>query len=312
MTSDELFLRTLQDLEKRCDGAEDPEVVEYDTLPVAALLRKLLLDKNSLVAQVNRSRKLKILYPINRYDLPVGVTFSIQDGLDPDTAQEPVPQYVTRDRFLETVIGRSEGTAFTVKNIINYCAHVQGAVHSGFPHGEVEKKLETLAASVSIQGSNVVTRSLRAIGRVTEKGLRQLADTVRVEHDLGKRNTLAGEDQELVQKEKSTKQGQTGMARADEARVDPLMMPVDPWAKRPFSISLVCSDSNKVEIERREYARVWMRQVQPPAGAAFFALDVDTALDKVPRETKYMKWFARKISEAEYWNDRVGVLRIGS
>ena len=54
-TRDELFLETLSDLESRCE----PGRTEYDVLGIAGLLRKLLIDAQPLVDQVNRDRHLR-------------------------------------------------------------------------------------------------------------------------------------------------------------------------------------------------------------------------------------------------------------
>ena len=59
MDRDELFVRTLADLRRRLErGRQD----EYEAMGIAGLLRKLLIDGQSLVDQVNRDRRLKITY----------------------------------------------------------------------------------------------------------------------------------------------------------------------------------------------------------------------------------------------------------
>ena len=58
ITVDELFVRTIDDLEERA-GTTD----EYELL-AAALLRKLLLDRPPLMDQVNRTRRLPISFRI--------------------------------------------------------------------------------------------------------------------------------------------------------------------------------------------------------------------------------------------------------
>jgi hypothetical protein len=58
MNRDEPFLETLDEIDGRLQFNQSA----YNLLMVAGLLRKLLLDDNPLVDQVNRSRHLKIRY----------------------------------------------------------------------------------------------------------------------------------------------------------------------------------------------------------------------------------------------------------
>ena len=60
MQADQLFLRTLEDLDRRTTVAD-----EYEALLAAGLLRKLLLDEAPLVHQVNRYRRERIRFRIN-------------------------------------------------------------------------------------------------------------------------------------------------------------------------------------------------------------------------------------------------------
>jgi hypothetical protein len=60
MQADQLFLRTLEDLDRRTAVAD-----EYEALLAAGLLRKLLLDETPVVHQVNRYRRERIRFRIN-------------------------------------------------------------------------------------------------------------------------------------------------------------------------------------------------------------------------------------------------------
>ena len=61
MDPDQLFLKTLSDLERRTGS----EASEYDVLRSSALLRQLLLDGSPLVHQVNRHRRLTLVFRVN-------------------------------------------------------------------------------------------------------------------------------------------------------------------------------------------------------------------------------------------------------
>lgn len=64
MGPDELFLYTMRDLRRRVEAPTD----EYDLLMAAGLLRKLLLDDQPLVHQVNRRLRLKFAFEIATND----------------------------------------------------------------------------------------------------------------------------------------------------------------------------------------------------------------------------------------------------
>ena len=83
--TDVLFLKTLEEIEARI-RQQDP----YEILACSALLRKLLIDENPLIHQVNRDRRHKFRFKIGlppRFPaLKNPTAWSIQDGFDPDTA----------------------------------------------------------------------------------------------------------------------------------------------------------------------------------------------------------------------------------
>ena len=131
-----LFLRVLDDLEGRIELAPD----EYEVLGIAALLRKLLIDRPSLVHLVNREHRVKIRFEVS------------------------VP------RRIWEIAGDSETRA--------HAANVAGAVHAGEPRSLEHRKLERLAKSIQIGGYDLGTRDLQPIGRVTVKGLRPLREAI--------------------------------------------------------------------------------------------------------------------------------------
>ena len=60
MDAKDLFIHTLNDLEKRVESTD-----EYDVLMAAALLRKLLVDGGRLMDQINRAHRLKLRFRIS-------------------------------------------------------------------------------------------------------------------------------------------------------------------------------------------------------------------------------------------------------
>lgn len=178
MNRDLLFIKDLENLEERMQSRD-----EYEILGIAALLRKLLLDKEPLVDQVNRSRRLKIRFKINPPKIPMDpppTFWSIEDGLDPETARprRTGPAEVRKDEFLAAQVLYVNGKVFTVRDIILYMANVHGAVHAGNPKNSKDKTLKKIADMFSIGGLQAGIRLLRAIARVVIKGLQPLKTAI--------------------------------------------------------------------------------------------------------------------------------------
>ena len=180
-----LFIKTLDDLSARIVSS-DP----YEILGASALIRKLLLDDHPLVDQVNRDYRVKITFDIIQPratppGLPAPTFWTVQDGLDPDTAP-PIGQRVqiSRDQFFGTVLSIVQGREFTLREIVLFEANVMGGVHAGTAKKDQEKVLESVGQQISVGGYRSSLRQLKAIGRVVLKALQPLADQVRNEQDV--------------------------------------------------------------------------------------------------------------------------------
>ena len=174
-----MFIKTLEDIETRLTSYD-----EYEILMVAGLLRKLLLDGDSLMNQVNRGKKLKITFTINDRKIPQAssdvVFWSIEDGLDPDTSVPLLcnPKEVNKDDLLKIPIILSNGKTINIKDLIQHMAHVEGAIHPGIPKSDEEKILKGLGRILGIGGLPVGIRLLKAIARVVLRGLQPLRNEV--------------------------------------------------------------------------------------------------------------------------------------
>jgi len=117
MDVEQLFVRTLADLEHRTVATD-----EYEVLMSVGLMRKLLMEGTTLVDKVNSRYKLKIRYPMNGvsayerviYEDPP-VFWSLLEAIDPECrpAQMPgtrAPIDATRDQLLARRIMRMSGT----------------------------------------------------------------------------------------------------------------------------------------------------------------------------------------------------------
>jgi hypothetical protein len=176
---DNLFLKTLEDLEKRINQ-QDP----YDILGASALIRKLFLDDHPLVDQINRNRKLKLNFEVCLpTELPQGIPkpqmFTIQDGLDPNTSRpDKKISVLNRDQFFKISVLTINGKEYTIKDVVLFEANIMGAVHAGTPKNEKENVLKALNDNLSVGGYSTSLRQLKAIGRVILKTLSPLRSKI--------------------------------------------------------------------------------------------------------------------------------------
>jgi hypothetical protein len=172
--SEVLFLRTLEDIERRL-AQSDP----YEILFIAALIRKLFLDDFPLVDQVNRNHKIKLAFettvPLELPDGPAPAFWSVQDGLDPDTAISGKGRYTaSRDQFFQTVVTIVNDHQYSVREIVLFEANVMGAVHAGSPKTDKEHSLKQIDSTIAVGGYASSLRQLQAIARVVLKALSPL------------------------------------------------------------------------------------------------------------------------------------------
>lgn len=179
----ELFIRTLTDLDRRAAGTD-----EYEVLLSAGLLRKLLMDQTPLMDKVNSIFRLKVRFRINgetAYEQLVhedGPMFwSLGDSIDPEIPAPPglrAPYDATRDQFLARRVLRVRGDWFTVRDLIDQLAHIEGAVHSGDPKNQREEVLREIDRRIYIGNVPAGVRQVQSIGRVVVRALTPLAAVV--------------------------------------------------------------------------------------------------------------------------------------
>ena len=119
MTIDEFFLLTLDDLEKRVPLGRG----QYDALMSAALLRKLLLDSQPLIALANRppARRLPIRYQLEDIRPTPGVKIWSANGFFyPGNSTGGSVVSLGRDRFLAHPILVLYEETITVRDLIKF------------------------------------------------------------------------------------------------------------------------------------------------------------------------------------------------
>jgi hypothetical protein len=181
--AEDLFLDTMEDLRRRCDL----RATEYDTVQVAGLVRRLLLDSRKLWAEVNREHRLR----------PVCTWVHVRVLLDKDpestapllwldpgllSLQVPIDQgedlskyakSTTLDVFLKHQVVHSGGEAATVQDLILHYANREGGVHYDPQPADVPA-LRRLTAG----HERALRLTVLAVGRVVHRALEPLAGRV--------------------------------------------------------------------------------------------------------------------------------------
>lgn len=180
MTPDEVFIRSLDDLHLSINSGD-----KYEVLQASAIIRKLFLDGDPLVDQINRNHKLKLQFsvikPIDfRIDgIPEPDVWCAVDSIDPRRSPQLDPStHLNRDPFLGLPIGRVQGEDYSVKDIISFVANVAGGVHAGSPKNAKDEALNKLKELYFFSELSILLQHLRSIGRIILEALRPLRDKV--------------------------------------------------------------------------------------------------------------------------------------
>lgn len=175
MDKDLLFIKTLEDIEEKMSSQDG-----YEILMISGLLRKLLLDNNPLIDQVNQNRKFKISFIVNGRQPPTGdkslLFWSMEDGFDPDTSVPHLrkPLEVNKDQLLKRQIMIINGEIITVLDLIKFLSNVQGGIHAGKPKNIKEIALQEIQRYLGIGGLPAGVRSVLSMSRIIIKGLEPL------------------------------------------------------------------------------------------------------------------------------------------
>lgn len=168
---DILFIKSLADLERKISSRD-----HFEIMKCSALLRHLLLDSEALVNEVNKTRRLKILYKVSDPskggfpDIP-GLTPTLDwSSIDPHGGPSILVKF---DEFLRIILLRYNGESYTVKNFIDVAAHILGGVHTGKRINEKERRLNEILG-IQIGGYDVVCLNLIPITKVTLAALEPL------------------------------------------------------------------------------------------------------------------------------------------
>lgn len=195
MTADEFFIETLEDLREKV-SKRPPR--EYHFALIGLLLRKLLMDRDGLVDKVNLKRE-KVHYRIpvikaiqdknwsaqflGLFDFLYSTDRSTQfmtwmKKMNPEEAKRVDVCDLTLECFLKVTVNIHNGEASSVKDLIDYAAHVFGGAHFSAPRKPEQKRLarsqELLSAPYPLQ-----LGMLQPIGGIVLRGLHSIEVDVR-------------------------------------------------------------------------------------------------------------------------------------
>jgi hypothetical protein len=185
-----LFLLTCHDLEQRVSRANGSDATltqrEYEALMIAPLLRKLLLDRQSLIDRVNRTPRLKIRYPILAWPLMAG-SGGGSAPLTFDTSPRPILEHfldrviLDRDEMLSRPVMVWNDKVVSARDVIAHQANAAGGVHLGAPRSEKGRMLLELDQSISFGGIPAGSLCVMAVGRAVLLGLEELRRSVQAQ-----------------------------------------------------------------------------------------------------------------------------------
>jgi hypothetical protein len=127
--------------------------------------------------------KVRIRFRVNRMMDPDPTCHidSLEDGLDPDPALEPIyrsPSELTIDEFLRHPIMRLDGKEQSMKDIIKFAANVAGSIHLDPKPKREYAIIKAFSNQYGIGGLRLGIYPLGAISRVTLKALQPLLDDI--------------------------------------------------------------------------------------------------------------------------------------
>jgi hypothetical protein len=191
--ADTLFWHTLEDLRRRVESARAAlfrartTADDYNVVMISALLRKLLLDGQSLTERANREHRVRIRYQVHGWPMVSGSAVqesrvhlysAARPGVMVPMVPLPPPRALTRDQMLGEVVLVWNGVDYSAKSLIAHVAHVEGGVHVGSPNPGVSAALKDLATRVSYDEFAFALRGLIEVAGVVIGGLDPLRRAV--------------------------------------------------------------------------------------------------------------------------------------
>ena len=177
MDAEQLFLARCSQLSRLLESHDQIELLD-----LSAILRQLLLNDHPLVHKANTEQRIKLKFHVGHFRRktdPFVLAQTLEDGLDPETRLPGSPaSEVNLDGFLNHPVLYLKGEPHSVKDVVLFTANVAGGVHHTATPKDAQLLLAEFARRFGIGGLPAGIRQLRAIARVTLKGLQPLIDVL--------------------------------------------------------------------------------------------------------------------------------------
>ncbi len=177
-----IFLHSMADLEEISEIANT-----YRILRASGIIRQFLIDSNSLVNQINREYKQKIIFRVQqRPDITerkdengkVLHQWFLVTFISPDKNSQNVELLKIQDFLKYNLLSFGEHE-FSVLEVIKICANKYGGIHSDDIVDEREKLLDKLNSTVSLLGFDCVVHSMHGIMKVCHEALLPLVEKIK-------------------------------------------------------------------------------------------------------------------------------------
>lgn len=181
-TKEKVYLNILNELRERLEKR-----TEYDVLKTSGLIRQLLIDRNSLINQINKIYRIKIKYIVQkRFEFPKPAT--LPDGSQPQILFQSifilpgestsVEELLLQD-FLKYELLYYEEKGFSVLDIIKICANKYGGIHFDDVKKESDLTLDHLNRNLIFNNSSSVLQSMHDIAQICLIALKPLEEIIK-------------------------------------------------------------------------------------------------------------------------------------
>jgi hypothetical protein len=186
---EQFFLKTVGELRSRFNSRD-----EHAWTRASALLRQLLLDHPTLLAQANRRHRLKIRFPVPSLSALNPNGFALRGFGSSGPPGELVQ--ASLKHFLGCHCLAVNGEVFSVCDVIKITAHVLGGVHRGMPDDAHELALSSVSksemhCSFGSEAGHIALAMLPEITIATLAGLQPLVIAIEQGHSRPQLNAGA-------------------------------------------------------------------------------------------------------------------------
>jgi hypothetical protein len=140
MTHEEIFLKTLDDIRSKMNGGK------YELVKACGLLRHLLIDSPTLYDLINTEKRFKLQFELPENDaekfLKDAKHWPVQ-YINITYAKSPKVKLKV-DEFRKYKVLTIRDTIYSIKDLIDWAAHIMGGVHTKEAKKESEKKLSSI------------------------------------------------------------------------------------------------------------------------------------------------------------------------